>query len=207
VYRCRGFTLIELLVVIAIIAILAAILFPVFARAREKARQTSCLSNLKQIALAEQMYEQDYDERTASYSSHPAAAAAYSYREMLEPYLKNDQVALCPSDDRDSGWSYGPNITAVTSNGSTGHTYFYCYRKIATIPYPSEAAMFMDTTGSYWRYNAGAVPDKVDGDAERHNEGMNVNYFDGHAKWVSNSFVDGEAGKYPNSTFLTGGLL
>jgi prepilin-type N-terminal cleavage/methylation domain-containing protein len=58
----KGFTLIELLVVIAIIAILAAILFPVFARAREKARQTSCVSNLKQVALASLMYTQDYDE-------------------------------------------------------------------------------------------------------------------------------------------------
>lgn len=206
-YRRSGFTLIELLVVIAIIAILAAILFPVFARAREKARQTSCLSNLKEIALAEQMYEQDYDERTASYSSHPGAAAQYGTWQMLEPYLKNTQVQLCPSHDTTGAASYGPNITAVTSNGSTGHTYFYCFRKVASIPYPAEAAMFMDTLGSYWRYNAAAVPDKMDGDDPRHNDGMNVNYFDGHAKWVSNSFADGEAAKYPNSLFLTGGLL
>jgi len=208
VYRRSGFTLIELLVVIAIIAILAAILFPVFARAREKARQTSCLSNLKEIALAEQMYEQDYDERTASYSSHPGAAALYGYWQMLDPYLKNEQIKLCPSHDTTGTSSYGPNITAVTANGSTGHTYFYCFRKIATIPYPSEAAMFMDTTGSYWRYNGGTAPDKMDNDDPRHNEGMNCNFFDGHAKWVSNAFADGEAAKYPtNVYFLTGGLL
>ncbi len=194
----KGFTLIELLVVIAIIAILAAILFPVFARAREKARQTSCLSNLKQIALAAQMYESDYDERTASYSSHPAAASTYSYREMLEPYLKNDQISICPSDAATNPWSYGPNITGVTSNGSTGHGYLYCYRKIATIQAPSEGAMFMDTAGSYFRYNGGAAPDYLDGlsaTTARHNEGMNVNFFDGHAKWLSYSTVMGEAAK------------
>lgn len=74
----RGFTLIELLVVIAIIAILAAILFPVFARARENARKSNCLSNLKQLGTAHMMYCQDYDERTASYQDVPAAAATRS---------------------------------------------------------------------------------------------------------------------------------
>ena len=75
--RSTGFTLIELLVVIAIIAILAAILFPVFSRAREKARQTSCLSNLKQLGLATQMYVQDYDE-CFSMSVYLAGAQAYT---------------------------------------------------------------------------------------------------------------------------------
>ena len=105
--RRTGFTLIELLVVIAIIAILAAILFPVFARAREKARQASCLSNVKQIVLAHLMYLQDYDEvfmphvteRTAPAGTPDTAAARapYSYKTKLEPYVKNGQVFKCPS--------------------------------------------------------------------------------------------------------------
>ena len=99
----RGFTLIELLVVIAIIAILAAILFPVFARAREKARQTSCLSNLKQIGLGILMYAQDYDEvlvRSEGYRafaelSTPTGRCYWFMR--VQPYIKNSQIFSCPS--------------------------------------------------------------------------------------------------------------
>src|SRR5882724_457674 len=85
----QGFTLIELLVVIAIIAILAAILFPVFAQAREKARQTSCLSNNKQIGLAVLMYAQDYDEYypMGAYNTDPNAPVAMWY-DFVEPYIK-----------------------------------------------------------------------------------------------------------------------
>ncbi|MGI5819861.1 MAG: DUF1559 domain-containing protein [Armatimonadota bacterium] len=98
-YR-RGFTLIELLVVIAIIAILAAILFPVFARAREKARQTSCASNLKQLGLAVLMYVNDYDERfPAFYHRQGDSARAYGYYDCLYPYVNNLDLWLCPSDD------------------------------------------------------------------------------------------------------------
>ncbi len=105
----KGFTLIELLVVIAIIAILAAILFPVFARAREKARQASCTSNLKQIALAMMMYVQDYDETlpavcTMCWGSWSLAPSGTPSREdkisvvtRLMPYVKNGQVWECPS--------------------------------------------------------------------------------------------------------------
>jgi prepilin-type N-terminal cleavage/methylation domain-containing protein/prepilin-type processing-associated H-X9-DG protein len=98
----RGFTLIELLVVIAIIAILAAILFPVFAQAREKARAISCLSNLKQAGLAYAMYTQDYDETTPLQNS-PATldstgnviSGGYWYF-LIQPYVKNWQLMLCP---------------------------------------------------------------------------------------------------------------
>ena len=94
-----GFTLIELLVVIAIIAILAAILFPVFAQAREKARQTSCLSNLKQYSLANLMYVQDYDETfpmSAYYNSGSFCVATFYWA--VAPYVKNNQITQCPSE-------------------------------------------------------------------------------------------------------------
>jgi len=92
----RGFTLIELLVVIAIIAILAAILFPVFARAREKARQSSCQSNLKQLALAMLMYAQDYDERMPMRWVERGSDDIY-IPDLIYPYVKNAQLFECPS--------------------------------------------------------------------------------------------------------------
>ena len=97
-----GFTLIELLVVIAIIAILAAILFPVFAKAREKARQTSCLSNVKQICLGIHMYAQDYDEKLPAVlfnwgagtcsGTMTRSGSQYPWRSAIYPYIKNEQI-------------------------------------------------------------------------------------------------------------------
>src|SRR5947207_4251933 len=108
--RIRAFTLIELLVVIAIIAILAAILFPVFAQAREKARATSCLSNIKQISMATLMYKQDYDEDFPYWNwvrqsdvggcgSNPGCGHMENlWFNVLYPYTKSGQVYACPDD-------------------------------------------------------------------------------------------------------------
>jgi len=117
----KGFTLIELLVVIAIIAILAAILFPVFARAREKARQTACLSNLKQLALGVIMYASDWDERApgtghpwAIYSGGPWPVDKYTLWQInIYPYVKNRQLYICPSDAWRAEVAPGPPYAQV----------------------------------------------------------------------------------------------
>ncbi len=94
----RGFTLIELLVVIAIIAILAAILFPVFARARENARRASCQSNLKQIGLGVLQYVQDYDENYPVANYTPPGGTQRSWRQLIQPYVKSADLFRCPSN-------------------------------------------------------------------------------------------------------------
>ena len=106
----RAFTLVELLVVIAIIGILAAILFPVFARARENARRTSCLSNLKQIGIGFLQYTQDYDENgpLTSMAGGMMSMGAYSWTTSTQPYIKSAQVFRCPSDSA-TRWG-APNL-------------------------------------------------------------------------------------------------
>lgn len=116
----RGFTLIELLVVIAIIAILAAILFPVFAQARESARTTSCLSNMKQIGLAIKMYSVDYDEKYPTIRQYidpnvGCCNGSYNWKNEVQPYIKNKQVFACPSN-RSVTFTPG-NKTTLASNG------------------------------------------------------------------------------------------
>ncbi|MBM3497280.1 MAG: DUF1559 domain-containing protein [Armatimonadetes bacterium] len=113
----RGFTLIELLVVIAIIAILAAILFPVFARAREQARSSSCSSNVKQLMVAFQMYASDSDGNLPYYWYIVSGGRAWTWPEIVDPYVKNTQIHICPSAPLTATtyWATAPAGTAVVS--------------------------------------------------------------------------------------------
>ncbi len=117
--RFKAFTLIELLVVIAIIAILAAILFPVFAQAREKARQASCISNLKQLGLAETQYVQDYDEKTSgSYDNTPNGRIYYP--ELIYPYTKNTQIFFCADSDKPDSFNNDNCLLCLTNPKTCG---------------------------------------------------------------------------------------
>jgi prepilin-type N-terminal cleavage/methylation domain-containing protein/prepilin-type processing-associated H-X9-DG protein len=198
----KGFTLIELLVVIAIIAILAAILFPVFARAREKARQTSCLSNVKQIMLGVLMYAQDYDE-TLPVASHweaqdnHAPSSGYTYWfESLEPYVKNTQIFVCPSQpggnplaaDPGYGWNY-QEFGYRSSAGNLGNHYS---TTLGEIDKPAETIVMGDCEDSSARGNPGIYflyRRHSTYTPERHNGGGNMGLADGHAKWYQASYL------------------
>ncbi len=184
----KGFTLIELLVVIAIIAILAAILFPVFAKAREKARQTACLSNIKELALAVLMYAQDYDGRICGHHTNLNAGYGYWYHN-IEPYVKNTQLFQCPSYLGSSAYgSYGYNGYGTTASNGLGWRAKYSSQwapLISKVRQPATMIMLSEVTssstgdlrGAYAAGNANCVDD------DRHNEGVNVGHVDGHAKW------------------------
>ncbi|MBM3475289.1 MAG: DUF1559 domain-containing protein [Armatimonadetes bacterium] len=190
--RRLGFTLIELLVVIAIIAILAAILFPVFARAREKARQTSCLSNIKQLNLGMLMYAQDYDETLPHYADHGCYAAPlpsrYLWDALIGPYTKNAQISRCPSMPA-TALSIGPNYYHIINCALSGTTPIPGVI-LARIEVPAQAMMLSDTDSAliYCRvcYPTGPRAGEPYGRVplERHNEGNNIGYCDGHAKWL-----------------------
>jgi prepilin-type N-terminal cleavage/methylation domain-containing protein/prepilin-type processing-associated H-X9-DG protein len=192
--RKTGFTLIELLVVIAIIAILAAILFPVFAKAREKARQTSCLSNSRQIGTACQAYAQDYDEKFAPNRPRDINGNQLgTWRSATQPYIKSWQIFFCPSNSCSGGDAEEARVpNPVTTNPNCLH-YFYqgdlftdSGAPMASFDKPAQQIMILEGYGCFpdlgtwcntWARWA------------CHNGGNNLGFTDGHAKWIKNSLL------------------
>ena len=190
--RTSGFTLIELLVVIAIIAILAAILFPVFARARENARKSSCLNNLKQIGTAAMMYVQDYDETlfTAALYYVPSTSY-YTWPYMISPYIKNTNCFTCPSAST-MKWTGNINVTQGIGYGFNPQLSVTGGVALSRITYPSQLCLIADAgrlntspNNTYyltdWDQSQAdnAVPPEP-----RHSDGANFTYCDGHVKWL-----------------------
>jgi prepilin-type N-terminal cleavage/methylation domain-containing protein/prepilin-type processing-associated H-X9-DG protein len=207
-----GFTLIELLVVIAIIAILAAILFPVFSRARENARRASCMSNMKQIGTAVVMYTQDYDEKL--FGNDPTLAppvdagnnlpkgfmddaAPRNWAKSLMPYTKSLQVYVCPSAVPYSSVGSNPAYTEINvadgGNTSYGSNEILSDRALAAIPSPAEIVLIREfrfyTRTAQMRPTRTAINSTDFRQYQHanleylHFEGANRVFCDGHAKW------------------------
>jgi len=210
----KGFTLIELLVVIAIIAILAAILFPVFSRARENARKTACLSNLKQLGTALAMYTQDWDECLPTFETPCAAGkngqfTGLNWFEQLMPYVKNTDVFSCPSSRTTDTWmsncypalhgqsnfhcNYGYNVAVQESPFAGiwwGQTWRASVYRLASLAVPSEAVVIGDSSTTRTVNNWGDA-----------NYGINVQV--AFAKWTPNTPFDGvQCGCPPTITDL-----
>lgn len=197
----RGFTLIELLVVIAIIALLAAILFPVFARARENARKSSCANNLKQIGLGVLQYCQDYDETMPGHNMQNNTW----WQDNVRPYIKSNQLFDCPSNtgtkyrpNTNNSGSYGANIVGW-NNGYPTPPFSVpdqnVWVNIADMVKPAQTVASMDTYNNFELGSDNGTPAGISMSAqgqrtmlnngsirERHLETANVLYCDGHVK-------------------------
>lgn len=194
----RGFTLIELLVVIAIIAILAAILFPVFAKAREKARQSSCLSNTRQIGVGLVAYIQDYDEAlpgcyvgvwTGAFWSPSNPNGNRRWHQVVEPYIKNFQIWICPSSNSALGaLDYGVNRSVFPEDVNPAKLARFTAPAdtiaVSERPNTSGASQHPYHCAAYGRYGCCHVQDT-------HNEGGNYVFLDGHSKWLRSESTRG----------------
>jgi prepilin-type N-terminal cleavage/methylation domain-containing protein/prepilin-type processing-associated H-X9-DG protein len=209
--RRHGFTLIELLMVISIIAILAAILFPVFAQAREAARKTKCASGVRQLGMAVLTYSQDYDEQlpgtwdgaggTGStsgsggwmhFTNFLGPATFDPSRGSLFPYVKSAAIFQCPTDASRSGNSYAINSLLSTP---TGVTAFYAGLSEAALTQPASTFLFIEehedgartTDDAYFNVS---IPNRL---TSRHQGGAQFLFCDGHVKYLKSDAI-----RYPN---------
>jgi len=200
-----GFTLIELLVVIAIIAILASILFPVFARAREAARTSNCNSNLRQLGTAIQLYVQDNDGRFAPYDQNPGRVP----QDKLQPYTKNRNIWACPSDTDAVVRSLAkPERVSYMFNNQLGGKVDSVFSRPAdqVVTHDSDPGEVGWTEGNTW--DGGQTTDwphvRANGNGglskqlpwfKRHGDAFNVLYYDGHSKL-------GRSGQFTDDNFI-----
>lgn len=207
--RRSAFTLIELLVVIAVMAVLAAMLFPVFASAREKARQTSCMSNTRQFALATAMYVQDW-EAHMFFSFNRFGNPGYRWMQMVHPYMKAASLFHCPSSNRKPPMNIEQQVYGYNWQYLGNSRLLPFGRGLvpdSAVEVPAQTIAFADSAGSRSRIGtstegrAGYAIDpprpKPDPDvygyhdpddpamvAGRHHGGANLAFCDGHAKWL-----------------------
>jgi prepilin-type N-terminal cleavage/methylation domain-containing protein/prepilin-type processing-associated H-X9-DG protein len=200
----RAFTLIELLVVIAIIAILAAILFPVFARAREKARTSSCSSNIKQLTIGLLQYAQDYDERFPGYGSGAPGTMSSSppnqgWSVVMQPYTKSIQLLQCPSDKFKHTVTTGRGDYTdyfISGSPTTGQGVVEQFSSVSLgeVTFPTNTILLGDgpSDTSQGEGDADSVLNLAGLQAsltvpkcyQRHQDGANYGFVDGHVKWL-----------------------
>lgn len=217
-HKHKAFTLIELLIVITVIAILAAILFPVFSRARANARRSACQSNLKQIGLAMNQYIQDNDGMMMrSWTVGFDQPDGITWPVMLIPYAKSENIYECISADPEMNWNYdtptydacwgarntvAPVFAPVGGTGARAQALpRVCYGVNTRVHYAyvdgamNEAALTLPAetvaiADSVWiDANEGQIARFMRAGARRHFTGVNIGFQDGHVKWISNSKI------------------
>ncbi len=215
----RGFTLIELLVVIAIIAILAAILFPAFAKAREAARRSSCSSNMKQIGIGLMQYSQEYDEQQPPVSdSIPATAGTFIWVDSIQPYLKSYDVFRCPSSNSSSSSlpmanrsatsqaivSYAPNVLVTSDAGDQGYLSDNSSSSLAAENSPASTIAVVESNGTTTTSPSTSFTKTNDRFKINDSEYANT-LFAGHLGTSNYLFADGHVKSLRPEATLTGG--